>query len=299
MSEIYYPKPNEFTNLDDGGPAPVIEDQDKNFRQLGCILSEKPRRTMATMESAGMRIWTKNEITDAIKGKPFKSRSFFQPDKWLEDQKQRGSCCPTATTAASRKSAFYAGLKDVPRLAAEFLYAQINRGQDNGAILSEAEEAIKRVGQIIRDDQRHPFNRDILARNYTPEEYRDALKWRASKTIEINSEMELATLVLSKQGGVVVAVDVDNSFMNLNSDGVCGGGRGPGNHAVHVDDVEIINGELKFDMANSWGLNFGQDGRAYLTWNRHFVNTFKNHQFFGIVGSSFDALANDAPSAKD
>ena len=130
------------------------------------------------------------------------------------------------------------------------------------------------------------------------EEYRDALKWRAGVTVEIHSEMELATLVLSRSGGVVVAVDVDNSFMTLNRDGICGGGRGPGNHAVHVDDVEIINGELAFDMANSWGLNFGDNGRAYLTWNRHFSNTFRNHQFFAIMGSSYDSLRDEGPAVK-
>lgn len=294
----YTHAPNEFTNLDDGSPSPEIRDQSGDYRQLGCILSNNPRRAMATMESAGLRTWSKNEILDAIKGRPAKSRDIFEPSKWLEDQKQRGSCCPTATTAASRKAAFYAGLSDIPRLSAEFLYAQVNRGQDNGAILSEAEQAIKTVGQIVRDDSKHPFNRDILAKNYSPEEYRDALKWRAGVTVEIHSEMELATLVLSRSGGVVVAVDVDNSFMTLNRDGICGGGRGPGNHAVHVDDVEIINGELAFDMANSWGLNFGDNGRAYLTWNRHFSNTFRNHQFFAIMGSSYDSLRDEGPAVK-
>jgi hypothetical protein len=116
--------------------------------------------------------------------------------------------------------------------------------------------------------------------------------------LEINSELELATLVLSKSGGVVVAVDVDNSFMKLDKNGICGGGRGPGNHAVHVDDVDIINGELVFDMQNSWGLNFGEAGRAYTTWQRHFVPTYRNHQFFAVMGSSYDALRDEGPAVK-
>lgn len=292
-------EPTIYTNFDDGTPAPVIEDANGNERRLGLILpktypAELPRLTAMP----GFRVWSRVEIEDAIRTKPFKARSYFTPDKWLENQKNRGSCCPTATTAASRKAAHYAGANNVPRLAAEFLYAQVNRGSDNGAVLDETMKAVQEIGQIVRDDARHPFNRDILKKNYSPEEYMAAKAWRAGTCYQVDDEIELASLVLSKAGGAVVAVDVDDAFMKLNANGFCGSGSGPGNHAVNVDDCEIINGELAFDMPNSWGVEYGDDGRAYLSWSRHFRNPHRYHKFFVVVGSNFDIVKNEGPAVK-
>lgn len=288
-----------FTNFDDGTPAPVIGDAQGNERRLGLILpktypAELPRLTAIP----GFRQWSKQEIEEAIRTKPKKVREIFKGNDWVENQQSRGSCCPTATTAAGRKAAFYAGLNDVPRTAAEFLYAQVNRGKDEGALLDETQRAAGEIGWILRDDKKHPFNRDIYKNNYSPEEYRDALLRRAGASYQVDSELDLATLLLSRAGGAVVAVDVDNSFMQLDRYGFAGGGRGPGNHAVNVDDVEIINGELSFDMANSWGLEYGDEGRAYLSWTRHFNNTHRYHKFFVIVGCNFADLRSEGPVVK-
>lgn len=291
--------PTMFANFDDGTPAPEIADNEGNYRKLGLILpatypAELPRLTAIP----GFRVWTRQEIEEAIRTKPFKARDIFKGSDWIENQQNVGSCCPTAETAASRKAAYFAGANEVPKLSAEFLYAQVNRNSDSGALLDETQKAGHEVGHLIRDDAKHPFNKHIFKKHYTAEDYRDAQKWRTGTAYQIDTELELATLILSKAGGAVVAVDVDNSFMNLNSDRICGGGRGPGNHAVNPDDVEIINGQLAFDMANSWGLSYGDGGRAYLTWEKHFKTTVKNHRFFVILGSDFQIIQDEGTAVR-
>jgi len=49
--------------------------------------------------------------------------------------------------------------------------------------------------------------------------------------------------------------------------------------------VKIINGELCFDHANSWGLNYGDQGRAYLTWDKHLKQPNQYHYFYLITAT--------------
>jgi len=94
-------------------------------------------------------------------------------------------------------------------------------------------------------------------------------------------------VVLSGQGAAVVAVHVGSNFTNLDSNGIAGFANGPGNHAVIVQDVELVNGRLLFDMPNSWDVNFGDEGHAYLTWVGHMAQTVRYHGFFFVaVGSN-------------
>lgn len=255
--------------------------------RLGTLVPILPDTTTPLLSSApGYTTWTRAEIEAAVKAKPVKRRQQFDGQAWIIDQKQRGSCNAAAAVAALRRAFALAGRDDNPALSWEFLYAQINGGRDAGSLLNDGMDALQAVGVPPLDLDRHPINRHILKRDYTPEDYRDAAKYKATACYRVTSEAELATLVLSGAGAAIVAVDVNNSFMSLDRNGICGGGGGVGNHAVCVDDVEIIDGELAFDMPNSWGLSFGQGGRAYLTWRRHFTRTVGNHQFYAVMAAS-------------
>lgn len=198
------------------------------------------------------------------------------------------NCNAAAAVGALRRARFLRGIdnNNSIQLAWEFLYAQINRGKDNGSLLDEGMVALRDIGVCPLDLQKHPINKHIYKKYYTPEDYRDAALFQARSPFPLDTEEELATLVLSGIGAAVVAVDVNNSFMSLDRDGICGGGNGPGNHAVGVDDVDIIDGELAFDMFNSWDLSYGQDGRAYLTWKKHFYKTVKYHRYYAVMASN-------------
>jgi len=231
-------------------------------------------------------VWTKSQIEDAIRNKPVKRREQFRDKKYRINQRQRGSCASAATLLSKYRAMVLGGWNEFPLLSWEFLYAQVNGGQDRGSLLEDNMKAVMTTGVAPLDTQRHPINRDIDKSDYTPEEYREAQKYRAVDCRTIDTELELATLLLSGAGAAVVAVDVDGSFMQMDRNGIAGGGNGVGNHAVCVDDVDIINGELAFDNDGSWGENVHDGGRVYLTWKRHFHKTPKYHRFFALLAAS-------------
>jgi len=89
---------------------------------------------------------------------------------------------------------------------------------------------------------------------------------------------------LAKGFIAIVAVHAGGNFQRLNSQGIAGVDRGSGNHAVHVDDLCVVGGTEVFDMANSWGTQYGTQGRAYLTKDT-FAQTFGNYMFY-LIGST-------------
>lgn len=424
-----------------GTPLPEIEHGGETIR-LGCRLPSDPPRVLAKLTAAQFRVWSRSEIMDAIKRKPFKKRTVFKGKTWILNQKQRGSCFkpgtlirmadgterpiekvqlhdyvvtaegharqvlkvmvrpsvepmfvaniqhrdmkgvaqtgfgstsemlqataehpiltargyvpiselvkgdtlarpkftigsttqkadsyawPTVAEITKRQYAGYVynleveddhsyiadgtgvhncnanaatnGLRktrwlrgidqgNAIQLCWEFLYAQINGGQDNGSTLEDGMIALQNIGVCPLDTAKHPINRDITKSRYDAADYAAAKLYQARQCFTVDTEEALATLILSEMGAATVAVDVDNSFMKLDSAGICGSGSGMGNHSVDVDDVEIINGELAFDMANSWDVTWGDEGRAYLTWAKHFTRTHKYHGFYGILGTN-------------
>jgi hypothetical protein len=259
---------------------------DQTTRRLGLLLPDTyPARLPNITTAPGFQVWTPDQIAQAIREKPVKKRQYFTGTEWIMDQGSLGSCNPCAESGALRRTMRLSGRNDVPKLSWEFAYAQLVDGNDVGSMLADAREEGGKLGMPVLNLQKHPLNRDFRKRDYTQDEYNEALAWRFEKAYAVNSPEELATAVLSGQGAAVVAVHVGNRFTSLDRNGICGVDNGPGNHAVCVDDAEMINGNLVFDMPNSWGLNFGEAGRGYLTWN-HFVQTRPYHEFYVVLASS-------------
>lgn len=212
------------------------------------------------------------------------------------------NCNAAAATGALRRAMFLNGRNDVPMLNWEFLYAQINGGRDQGSMLDDGMNAIVKTGvPVMKPD--HKFNRAIFQNYYKPEDYAEAGKWTASNCFTLDqdqpelAERQLATLVLSGQGAGVVAVHVGSNYNNFTNGGFIGQDSGPGNHAVGADDAEIINGELSFNSPGSWGLDWGDDGYGYLSWNKHFKQTSKYHAFYAVLAASNPG--DGAPAVKE
>ena len=255
--------------------------------KLGCNLPPTfPDKLPKLASSPTFRTWSKTEILDAIKNKPIKRREQFAGHEWVLNQRNLGSCNAAAAVGALRRSMALNGRNAIPQLCWEFLYAQINGGKDQGSMLEDGMIAIQEIGVCPLDLAKHPINQHFKPGQFDAADKAAAAAWKAESCLQIDTEQELATLVLSGQGAAIVAVHVGNSFMNLNSLGIAGSSNGPGNHAVLVDDVEVIDGELVFDMTNSWDLNYGEAGRAYLTFARHFKQTIIHHGFYSIAAAS-------------
>jgi C1A family cysteine protease len=82
----------------------------------------------------------------------------------------------------------------------------------------------------------------------------------------------------------IIAVQAGRNFQRLNQSGVAGVDSGGGNHAIHCDDLVFLNGTELFDAVNSWGANYGINGRAYLHQDS-FTQTFGRHTFY-LIGST-------------
>jgi hypothetical protein len=118
---------------------------------------------------------------------------------------------------------------------------------------------------------------------------------KAWECFAIETELELFS-ALANGFDVGVAVHANNGFMAVDSDGVAMGGNGSGNHAVGVDGYFLrSNGELVADMYNSWGLNYGRQGRAGVTWARHLASTLRYHQFFAITSTRDSGSGENPP----
>lgn len=256
--------------------------------RTGCLVPAVNTSSLPLLSSApGFRTWTRNEIEEAIKKKPYKRRDFFKADQgWILNQANRGSCNCAAATGALRRVMVLGGRNEVPQLSWEFLYAQLVDGDDRGSMLDDGMVALGKTGIPPLDLTRHPLNKHIRKRDYSPEDYAQAQGFMAEQCYQVDDPLEMATLLLSGQGAGVVAVHVGNNFVNLDKNGYAGVDRGPGNHAVCVDDVEIINGKLAFDHAGSWGPGMHADGRAYFDWDAHLKGPNQYHKFYAIVGAT-------------
>ncbi len=263
--------------------------------KLGCNPQPYGVKSGMPKLSDAIRIWTRQEIMDFLKTKPVKlRRKQFAGKDWIKNQGQIGSCNACASTGVLRRAAALNGVNSVPDLNWEFLYAQINGGSDNGSQLADANKELLTVG-VPELTQSHRFNRDIYKQNYKQSDYDEAKKWRAERTFEIHTEEELATLVLGGTGAADVAINVGNNFMNIDSNGCPGASSGPGNHAVGVQDVELVDGRLLFDSFNSWDLDFGDNGYMYLEWNRHFVHTIQYHGFYAVLAVDVKSQDDSSP----
>jgi hypothetical protein len=146
-------------------------------------------------------------------------------------------------------------------------------------------EAIKEFG-AAEYLSRH--NQKWRRRSFTEQDEQSAKRFKAFECCSISTEWELASALIS--GWVcVVAVHAGNSFMRIDNRGIAGSSLGSGNHAVHVDDVVVDpNGNLLFDMANSWGTQWGDSGRAYLSWKNHLAKPVRYHYFYAVKSVTGD-----------
>ena len=223
---------------------------------------------------------SKAEITDLIQDpERVKKRDFFDAS-WIRNQEDRGACNGFAAAQALQRALLLSG-REKETLSGEFLYSQMNGGSDRGSMLDDGMKLLKDVGAPPYKD-RH--RRKFKSSDFTPEDFRDANERRAFEVLGVDTELELAE-GLAKGAVGVVAVHAHNSFMKLDSNGIAGSANGVGNHAVGVDDVKIIDGELCFDMFNSWSTNYGDQGRAYLTWNKHLKQPNQYHYFYLVTAT--------------
>ena len=219
--------------------------------------------------------------------RPLDWRPLFTPN-WILDQKSHGSCVGFSSAGALSKARALAG-ETFQRLSGSFVYAHINGGQDQGAIITDALGVLRDRGTCL--DLEMPWDR-IYKSQIPPSAYETAKRFRAFELYTADTWLEIGSAV--QLGFVpIFAVMVGGSFMDLDSEGVAGFDNGPGNHAVHADGmVRLPRAGWALDMPNSWGTSFGQSGRCYLT-RRHVEGV--QQDCYVIRAIAFDPLDPHKP----
>jgi len=252
-----------------------IVDVNGLVRRLGSLLPPKGFvSSMRTFETEHPS-WDDADIKRAITDPNRMPRRQLFGDRWILDQKSKSSCNGFLVAGILQKARKLRGINDDLLLSGTYTYAFINGGRDQGSML---EDGLKSVGvrgvcraDLCTWDQIFPNQVSAAAKE-------DALKHKGLACYAIQTKQGFRT-ALAAGFTVGVAVHAGSNFQRLNANGIAGVDRGQGNHAVHCDDICIVGGTEVYDMANSWNLQYGTRGRAYLTWDS-FSQTFGNHTFY-------------------
>ena len=261
-------------------PSDLIIDIRGNERRCGSlILPPDFVQTMRTYESEKPMLDNKAiraMITDPDRPR---RRKLFGP-KWMQNQNSHGSCNGYAEAGAFGKIRWLRGIMDGILFSGAFAYSLINGGQDNGSVLYDAMLAVQRYGicseELVPWNQIYPYQQPDNARS-------EASKHKGIQAYPVQTKLGFRS-ALAIGYPVIVCVMAGNDFQNLNSQGICGVDNGYGNHAIHCDDICIVGGEEVYDTCNSWGLEYGDEGRCYTTWDS-FEQTFPYHTFYAIAST--------------
>ena len=266
----------------------TIEHEGREYK-LGCLVPEVRPMSFAAYADAGPMLTKEQSLKILTDPNRTPSRKRFAGRTWIWNQGQVGSCNGYAGAGALARARVRRGLAYI-KLSGESLYAQINGGRDVGSMLDDGMKAIQKTGVSPAELVRHET---YLWRDVSAEARAAMSRFKAEECYRVDTEEELiAGLAMGFDG--VLAVHVTRGFYNINSEGLVGNSDGAGNHAVCVDDVRFVNGVFEFDMANSWDLTYGTQGRGYLRWRNHLSNTVKHHCFY-LVRTTIDDPKGDNP----
>lgn len=258
---------------------PQIIDADGNTRRLGSLLPPPGFVSALPTFESEHPVWGDADIRRVIANSNRKPSRVVFDASWVKNQGSHGSCNGFAGASALSKARVKRGLKRLD-LSGAFLYSLINGGRDNGSILSDGMEAVQTAGicpeSLVGVDQIYQHLQPANART-------EAAKHKGLAAYPVQTKQGFRT-ALAAGFVVIVAVQAGPRFQTFNKNGIAYVDSGSGNHAVHVDDILNIGGTEVYDMQNSWGTRFGQNGRLYLTWES-FEQPFSNHVFYAIAST--------------
>lgn len=252
-------------------------------RKLGCL--EPPRGHVFSLPvfADSVQTMSMSEIKEAASVPEADGRHLFGDPNLIADQGNAGSCNGWAGALSLARAEVHAGYEWCP-LSGSYLYSLINGNRDNGSMLEDGMRAIQQQG--CATEKTVPWNRIFRSQYDNRAADNEASHHLAFECYRLNTQLEFWT-ALAKRYNVIVAVHVGNNFSRLNSLGVAGFDSGYGNHAVGVDGLTLVNGQLVATAFNSWGTAWGVNGRMNLVW-RHFEQTIDVHQFYAIRGVQSD-----------
>jgi hypothetical protein len=246
-------------------PPPSGHAPSGHVRKLGYL---PPSKAKLSKPQGGSWKDSGNPVLPRAQWRELDRRSIFGAADWILDQDGIGECVGCGSAGALRRARVLAGMQD-RKLSPGCLYAQINGGQDEGAVIADACTALQKQGTCLYTTV---GIQPIYTRQQPAGWEQEAVRFRVEECYhcdtfdEIVSALELGYLP-------VYGIMVGDSYENFDRYGVAGHASGPGNHCMCADGVKhLADGRWVLDNVNSWGSAWGPDknGRCYLD-EQHFA----------------------------
>lgn len=266
--------------------------------KLGCLVPESfPTGFPCFADRFRTQMMTLDQVRAVLAEKPglplYNRRQRFAGSKYIRNQRDKGSCNGFSTAGVMSRMRELRGEPYVCLSGAD-AYSQMNGGRDNGSILADAMDKVLPTG--IAPEDMVPWDH-IYTHQISAEAKAARARFRGFKAYAADTEEELVTgIALGHMA--VIAVHADNNYGRTDGDGVSYMGNGVGNHSVGADDLKLLSdGTICIDDPNSWGVEFGDGGRVWLTWRRHLQQTVKYHRFWLLVSTTDDEQDDSVPPA--
>lgn len=247
------------------------------------VPDEKDNSIPSLLSALGKRLDRKDAAEILSDPRRVPARKRFPGKQFIRSQGRRGSCNGYAIAKTIEKMRVARGLPHIP-LSGEFIYAGLNGGRDRGSGLKPGEKFAEMTGTVPESMVPH---QEYLWRNIPESVKQQAHRFRG---LECYAAPDEENLIAGLSAGffAIIAVEFGGRMQQLNRDGIAGSHNGPGNHSVGADDIRLRNGRFEFDFVNSHGLQYGQEGRAWLTWDAHLAQPSRYHQFFLLRSTTDD-----------
>jgi len=175
------------------------------------------------------------------------------------DQNGQGSCVGHGAAAGFTVSYNLAIYRNDLRFSPCYVYGLINGGRDQGAVVHDAMEVLKK-GIVL--ESLVPAKK-IWPRDWPSGVEAEAAKYRAQETCDCNTFDELVSAILENRP-TVFGVQIGQAF-NPDSSGVIPARRGAGGgHCMAGIGVKKIGSQWYIETLNSWGPSWGAGGYCFI-----------------------------------
>jgi hypothetical protein len=225
----------------------------------------------------------------------FAQRQVMEPKDWIPgkrlafvrkiyNQKNQGSCVGQGSVGGLRTKRIIQGFQDVD-LSPWDVYARINGGRDNGAVVSDSLQELEKG--VCTETACPPMA--IYPRLYDQNKAKaERPRFRITRAETVNNYKEVGT-ALQYNEIVVFGTMVGGNF-DPASNGVIGPRRGNGGgHCMYAIDVINIGGEMYIVVINSWGEKWGLNGICYLHQSYFEGRYFDAYCIYGAEADPDDA----------